>query len=105
MVDGEQKLMGMREPLVYMGLTGFFLLFVGVLVFIDVMSSKILPVRLHETTVAIGAICVVGALCTFHMATKGMEKRDDALEAQEDVPRAIQEIMAPTGEAHAVKEL
>jgi len=60
------------------------------------MSSKILPVRLHETTVVIGAVCVVGALATFYMATRKVEKIDDEVAAQGGgVPRAIQEIMAP----------
>ena len=87
-----------------MGLMGFFLLFAGILVFIDVMSSKILPVRLHETTVIIGAVCVAGAFATFHMATKTVEKKDDeAAEAPQAVPEAIQRIMEPTPETVSEK--
>jgi len=104
MANEERKIAGLKEPIVYMGLTGFFLLFAGTMVFIDVMTSKILPVRLHETTVVIGAVCVVGALATFHMATRKVEKLDEEVEAQgEDVPEAIQEIMAPTPEAAGEK--
>jgi hypothetical protein len=103
MENQERKIAGIREPIVYFGLTGFFLLFAGVVVSMDVMSSKILPVRLHDTTVIIGAVCVAGALATFHMATNGIEKKDDDAkdEAPEAVPEAIQQIMVPPPETPA----
>ena len=106
MANEERKLAGLREPIVYAGLCGFFLLFAGVLVFIDIITNKILPVRLHDTTVIIGAVCVAGALAAFHMATKTVEKKDgeDAqAEAPQAVPEAIQRIMEPTPETVSEK--
>ena len=75
-----EKLDGMQEPLVYFGLTAFFLLFAALVVGLDIMTNKTLPVRLNDATVVIGAICVVGALFAFHLANKSIETKDKETE-------------------------